>query len=732
MGNGESNGKNNHNSINRIYNEKESNEKNRIDEICPFPNKYVVYDDTDKIRMSICKIKSNNESKEGFGTGFFINYKSYKYLLTNYHVISEKSKKVDIEIWDKSWINLNLNNRYIIYLPKPKDITIISLKIGEIDKIKYLTFDLNFSQGYTDYKYEEALAIGYPKGEKLASGNGTIGEIINDYEFFHNIPTDHGSSGSPIILCNNLKVIGIHKESDNKKKLNVGTFIGEAIKEIDKNKLNTLFIKDSKLNCYLEKKLTKIKIARNIDNNSVIELDNNLAKIKKMNNVFKKDNNLQFKINVRKKRTSSVDLDTRYNEKKKKNEIDCVYIVKKNKEINLLYDFQENVNNYSKEECKLAHNEAKKELNNNNIDIFINEIKVEFNRKYKSSETGLLYVKFKFKKLLVSTSFMFYKCSSLKSIDLSSFNESKITNMMCMFDGCSFLESINFSLLNINEVTSLLRMFADCSSLKSIDFKSFNTSNVTNMSALFKNCSSLESINLSKFKTKNVTDMDSMFYNCSSLKYIDLLSFNTSNVVNMKGMFEDCLSLKSIDLSSFNKNNANDMSFMFYNCKSIESINLYSFCTNKVNNMSSMFYDCEKLRSLDLSSFNTNNVTDMSFMFRGCSWLNSLYLTSSFKTNNVTNMKCMFAFCYSLKSLNLISFDTSNVLDMYGMFFCCDWLRYLDLSSFDVTNVVCMRWMFNLCSSLERKNIKVGEKGSKILDEYETYFVSNVIKAIFK
>jgi len=261
-----------------------------------------VYDDTDKIRMSICKIKSNNESKQGFGTGFFINYKSYKYLLTNYHVISEKSKKVDIEIWDKSWINLNLNNRYIIYLPKPKDITIIRIKIGEIDKIKYLTFDLNFSHGYTDYKYEEALAIGYPKGEKLASGNGTIGEIINDYEFFHNIPTDHGSSGSPIILCNNLKVIGIHKESDNKKKLNVGTFIGEAIKEIDKNKLNTLFIKDSKLNCYLEKKLTKIKIERNIDNNSVIDFDNNLAKIKKMKNVFKKDNNLQLKINGRKKK----------------------------------------------------------------------------------------------------------------------------------------------------------------------------------------------------------------------------------------------------------------------------------------------------------------------------------------------------------------------------------------------------------------------------------------------
>ena len=61
---------------------------------------------------------------------------------------------------------------------------------------------------------------------------------------------------------------------------------------------------------------------------------------------------------------------------------------------------------------------------------------------------GLFNIKFKFNKLLTSTALMFYGCSSLKSIDLYSFNTSKVTNMSHMFCNCSSLESIDFSLIN--------------------------------------------------------------------------------------------------------------------------------------------------------------------------------------------------------------------------------------------------------------------------------------------
>ena len=47
-------------------------------------------------------------------------------------------------------------------------------------------------------------------------------------------------------------------------------------------------------------------------------------------------------------------------------------------------------------------------------------------------------------------------------------------------------------------------MFWGCSSLQSINLSSFNTNNVKNMSSMFEGCSSLQSIDLSSFNTTDV------------------------------------------------------------------------------------------------------------------------------------------------------------------------------------------------------------------------------------
>ena len=80
-------------------------------------------------------------------------------------------------------------------------------------------------------------------------------------------------------------------------------------------------------------------------------------------------------------------------------------------------------------------------------------------------------------------------------------------------------------------------MFYNCSSLTSLDLSSFNTSKVTDMNSTFSNCSSLTSLALSNFNTSNVASMTSMFYNCSSLNSLDLSNFDTSKVTNMNDMF---------------------------------------------------------------------------------------------------------------------------------------------------------------------------------------------------
>ena len=61
-------------------------------------------------------------------------------------------------------------------------------------------------------------------------------------------------------------------------------------------------------------------------------------------------------------------------------------------------------------------------------------------------------------------------------------------------------------------------MFDGCSSLQSINSSSFNTTNVEYMNYMFLGCSSLQSINLSSFNTTNVKNMSGMFFKCSSLK----------------------------------------------------------------------------------------------------------------------------------------------------------------------------------------------------------------------
>ena len=279
--------------------------------------------------------------------------------------------------------------------------------------------------------------------------------------------------------------------------------------------------------------------------------------------------------------------------------------------------------------------------------------------------------------------------------------------MSSMFRGCSSLTSLDLSSFDTSSVTDMSAMFSGCSSLASLDLSSFDTSKVHYMSdcgpdwyleGMFSGCSSLTSLDLSSFDTSSVTDMRDMFYGCSSLASLDLSSFDTSSVTDMRGMFRDCSSLASLDLSSFDTSKVRYMcdysqdrpsEGMFEGCSKLASLDLSSFDTSSVTDMRGMFRDCSSLASLDLSSFDTSKVrymglreygSDSGGMFYCCSSLTSLDL-SSFDTSSVTNMSGMFSACSSLTSLDLSSFDTSKVGygKMVNMFSGCEWLRTITL-----------------------------------------------------
>ena len=279
-----------------------------------------------------------------------------------------------------------------------------------------------------------------------------------------------------------------------------------------------------------------------------------------------------------------------------------------------------------------------------------------------------------------SMAYMFYYCTNLTSLDVSSFDTSNVTDMSGMFDNCKSLTSLDVSNLDTQNVKNMCGMFGGCTNLTSLDVSNFDTSNVSNMAAIFSACSSLKSLNVSNFDTSNVTNMEGMFNECRNLIDLDVSKFNTAKVTVMSAMFSSCSSLKSLNVSKFNTSNVTTMSIMFNGCSALKNLDLSTFNTSNVTDMSHMFNSCRNLTSLNISNIDTSNVKYMYNMFWGCSSLTSLDV-SNFDTSKVTSMKYMLYECSGLTNLNLSNFDTSKVTDMGGMFYRCSNLKSLQLSN---------------------------------------------------
>ena len=365
-----------------------------------------------KVFNSICKIIIKKGERTAFGTGFFMKVSDLlKYLITNYHNINPTviNNHIEIEIWNKKRIKLTPDERIIKYFEKPKDITIIEIKkTDEIyDYIEFLDYDNNYKMnGYQIYKNIEVFSIEHPFGKEAVCASGSIINIFNDFEFNHNISTDTGSSGSPIILLNNnpnlIQVIGIHKNRDGKLKLNGGTFIGEIFNEINTN--------DYKRN---NKNFINIDKTKNFIIGELIINKNNINKYIQIINSFE---------NMKR-------------ENKWKDSKD-----------DYLYQNEKEIKEY--------------------IEIKLNGKQIEFTYKYKFIEEGKYIIEYSFKKNLTKTSYMFYNCNSLINLDLSNFNTQDVADMSYMFYWCKSLTNLNLSNFNTQNVINMRFMFFYCNSLK--------------------------------------------------------------------------------------------------------------------------------------------------------------------------------------------------------------------------------------------------------------------------
>ena len=207
--------------------------------------------------------------------------------------------------------------------------------------------------------------------------------------------------------------------------------------------------------------------------------------------------------------------------KKKNNSIDLTIKIEK-KDIDKEIYFLDNNNGCYDENNVKRYHDYLKELNENNVNLYIDDKKYNYQKYFTFNKEGEHYIKLELQTKIKDCSFMFYGCKNIISIDLSSFDSSETTNMSGMFSCCHNLTSLNISNLNTEKVTNMISMFAFCNNIKNLDLSDFNTKNVTNMKNMFNRCENLLNLDISKFNNDNLKEMKSMFSFCKKLNCIKI------------------------------------------------------------------------------------------------------------------------------------------------------------------------------------------------------------------
>ena len=151
--------------------------------------------------------------KEFFsGTGFFCKIPKIDMvcLLTNNHIINDETlelcPKITLIINDTIKKQIDLSKKRFKFTNKKMDYT--AIEIIEADDINdYLEID-DFIVG-KDYQNENIYCIEYPLGQIAKLSEGKVIKSSN-WNIVHNLATRQGSSGSPLVLKESHKVIGMH------------------------------------------------------------------------------------------------------------------------------------------------------------------------------------------------------------------------------------------------------------------------------------------------------------------------------------------------------------------------------------------------------------------------------------------------------------------------------------------------------------------------------------------
>ena len=307
-----------------------------------------------------------------------------------------------------------------------------------------------------------------------------------------------------------------------------------------------------------------------------------------------------------------------------------------------------------------------------------------------------------------NSSYFFSSNQSLKELDLTNFDFSKVVNASSMFSG-SHITSFDFSNKKMSSITDMGFMFNKAYA-ETIDFTNADMTNVTNMTYMFNESSFENIIGLETVKVDKIENVSSIFENMKNLNIdIDLSNWNTSNLKHAGNMFRDSY-VTSINLDNWDfsglEDNVSDIQ-IFYNLKNLESASLRNV---KFSNLSKLDFNTT-ITSIDITGADFSHVTDMSWFFNGLPNLNELIGIKDIDVSNVTNMSNLFV-NVGLTEIDLSGWDISNVTS-YGMFYGCEKLERLTIDNMvfnNNTNMLSALGAPIKVKYLSAKNIKEGSK----------------------
>ena len=158
---------------------------------------------------------------------------------------------------------------------------------------------------------------------------------------------------------------------------------------------------------------------------------------------------------------------------------------------------------------------------------------------------------------IVSINSMFYGCESLEILNLG-------PNFTCS-DVSKGLEDGDSNSGTHQYDAGMTDVFRNCKSLKTLDLSAWDNRNTLATNSMFYGCESLETIKFGEnFTCENCLSITDMFKNCKSLKYIDLSSFKLNSMVANSSILKGCDALIVLDTPIVTNDLATSLPFSFY------------------------------------------------------------------------------------------------------------------------------------------------------------------------